>query len=77
MNQQGKRYPLLASTLLHSTLGGWRLTCYGPDREPLVSLWGEQPMQLHREADRLLEVQPKPADGVLAVTYWRTRRAAA
>lgn len=56
---------------------GWRVTYMDASREPLVSLWGEEPLLLNRKAQALLSATHEPIDAILQATLWHGRRATA
>lgn len=69
--------PFASSTAFRSKWGGFRVTYYDADRNPIVSLWGEYPVALNRKAMHLLEAQPGPVDSVLQSALWRGKKAKA
>lgn len=46
--------PFVSSICIKSG-AGWRVTYYDKDHEPVVSLWGVEPLLLNREAGRHVE----------------------
>lgn len=65
----------LSSHSIPSRIGGWRVTYLDGNREPLLSLWGTEPLLLNRKAQRLLEATPEPIDATLQATMWHGKRA--
>lgn len=61
----------VSSTAFQSRWGGYRVTYFDADRNPLVSLWGESSASIRSEAQRLLEATFEPIDAILQAAMWR------
>jgi len=44
---------------------GWRLTYFNAQREPVLSLWGPEPLELVNEAHRHFSSQAGDAQGLM------------
>lgn len=69
--------PFASSTAFRSRWGGYRVTYYDAERNPLVSLCGECRTALNSKAMHLLEAKPVPVDSILQSTMWWGKQARA
>lgn len=68
--------PFVSSTTFRSKWGGFRVTYFDADRNPLVSLWDASAAP-HMKARHYIEAEPVDVDPIIQAALWRGKKARA